>query len=179
MYMIESLTKQDEKLNESVRLMNDIMRRKLSLLHEMHSLSVQAYNHISEESVEPLNNIIEAKQALIVEIDHLDRRFLLEFEKLKTDLGLTSMADLRRGESPLLKDLRLNTAEILDILQKLDELDAKLNHGIVKLRDDIAADLARIRRQKQISGAYSNDTPRQNINEQADYTSTPGFDKRN
>jgi len=177
--MIDSLLTQDEKINESVRLMNGIMGRKLTLLYEMQNLSEQAYNYISEECVEPLNNIIEAKQALIVEIDHLDRRFLLEFEQLKNDLGLSSIADLRRGESPLLKDLRLNTAEILDILQKLDELDTKLNQGIVKLRDDIAADLTRIRRQKQISGVYSNETPGKNKKEQTEYNSAPGFDKRN
>jgi len=171
-----------------VELMNGIMRRKLSLLYEMHGLSEQAYGYVSEESLEPLGNIIEAKQELIREIDQLDRSFLFEFERLKSDLGLSSMEDLKKPQNPHLRDLQDNSAEIMGLLNKIDALDVKLNQGIVKLREDIAADLSRIRRQKQVSGMYSSDGERQQKGEQATgagYGPRPAggaahvFDKRN
>ena len=169
----------DEKINESVRQINNVMKRKLSLLYEMHNLSAKAYNYISEDSVEPLNNIFEAKQELIHEIDQLDRVFLDGFEQLKSGLGLSSIADLRQPQSPQLKDLQLNTAEIMDLMQKIGDLDAKLNQKIVKLREDIAADLTRIRRQKQVSGFYSNDNTRRQKDDQPDMSAPPNFDKKN
>jgi hypothetical protein len=50
--------------------------------------------------------------------------------------------------------------EILDILKKLDSMDFKLNQKIKKFREEIATDLTRIRKQRQISGVYSNDPVR-------------------
>ena len=63
--------------------MNEIMRRKLSLLHEIHDLASQAFNYISEECAESLDNLMNEKQGLMAEIDRLDKQFLLEFGKFK------------------------------------------------------------------------------------------------
>lgn len=147
-------------INESVRHMNGTMRRKLSLLYEIYSLTGRAYNYVSEDGTEPLNNIIEAKQELILEIDTLDKRFLTDFDALKTELGVSSVAEVRPDNSPEFKELRDNTVEILDILKKLDSMDFKLNQKIKKFREEIATDLTRIRKQRQISGVYSNDPAR-------------------
>ena len=168
----------EDKTNASVRRMNGIMQRKLSLLYEMHNLSSQAYGYLSEDGVEPLGNIYEAKQALIDEVDHLDKLFLHEFENLKAGLGLTSIADLSGNGSPLLKELKLNTSEILGPLEKIEGLDSRLNLKILKMRDDIAADLARVRKQKQVSGTYSSDGPPRPKFDQADYSSQSSFDKK-
>ena len=164
------------ELTDSVNLMNEIMRRKLSLLHEMHYLTVQAYSYVSEESVESLGNIFETKQGLIREIDGLDKQFLALFDGLKAGFGINSMAELRQDRSPGLKDLRANTSEILEMLKKLDALDAKLNQSVEKLRGNVAADLNRIRKQRQISGVYSSDSVRRDKKDQPDMTSHPNFD---
>jgi hypothetical protein len=133
------------------------MRRKLSLLYEMHSLSEQANNYISEECVESLGNIVDAKQELIAEVDRLDKLFLDDYGVLKAELGLSSIEELQGVAPPPLRELRLNTAEIMDLLKKIEALDKRFNGGIKSLREDISADLARIRRQKQTSGIYAND----------------------
>ena len=147
----------EENIDISVRKMNDIMQRKLSLLYEMRNLSEQAYNYVSEDTIEPLNNIIEQKQAVIDEIDTLDDVFLTEFNSLKTGLGLSTIQELEDNKSPQLKNLRMNTADILDIMQKIAALDDKFNKSLIKLRENVSADLARIRKQKQVSGMYEND----------------------
>jgi len=142
---------------EPVQKMNGILRRKLSLLNEALYLSEQAYNYIDEDNIEPLNNLIESKQELTREIDHYDRLFLFEFDKLKSDLGISSINELGTIDELGLKELKQNTEKILELLKKIEALDAKFNQGIAKLRNDIAADLVRITCQKQISGMYSSD----------------------
>lgn len=178
--------------------MNDIMQRKLSLLYEMRNLSEQAYNYVSEDTIEPLNNIIEQKQAVIDEIDTLDDVFLTEFNSLKTGLGLSTIQELEDNKSPQLKNLRMNTADILDIMQKIAALDDKFNKSLIKLRENVSADLARIRKQKQVSGMYENDGSNQGTRQAqaqravsparandparrkdpAQYPPTSGFDKK-
>ena len=169
---------QDAYMSDSVKYMNEIMKRKLSLLHEMHYLSTQAYGYVSEESVDSLSNIFEAKQALIQEIDILDKQFLKLFDGLKAGFGINSMAELRQDKSPGLSDLRANTSEILEMLKKLDALDSKLNISVEKLRGDVAADLNRIRRQKQISGVYSSDAVRRDKKDQPEIAPHSSFDTK-
>ena len=161
-----------------VRKMNEIMRRKLSLLRDMLNLSEQANNYLGEENVDLLNNIIDAKQELIRDIDHLDKKFLIEFETLKTEQGISSMEELKMSLSTELPILRENTSAILDILNKIYAFEKKFNGGAVKLRDDIAAELNRIRRQKQINAFYSNDSPRRKKNEPANHPAFSSFDKK-
>ena len=161
-----------------VRVMNGIMRRKLSLLRDMLNLSEQAGNYIGEDSVESLNNIMDAKQELILEIDRLDKNFLNEFDMLKTNLNISSIEELRTSQSPELADLQSNTSEILGLLNKINALDKKINSSVVKLREDIASDLNRIRRQKQISSLYSGDGSQRSKNESANRPVLSNFDTK-
>ena len=163
-------------LNDSVRHMNGVMRRKLSLLYELYGLTDRAHNYISEDSVGQLSNIFDSKQELISEIENLDKHFLADYEALKVSLGVSSFAEVRQGGSPELAEFRENAGEILEVLQKLDALDRGLNQKIVKLREYISSDLARIRKQKLSSGAYSGDSARNQKNGKPDPAASSGFD---
>ena len=171
-------TLQDVNIEGSARQMNVILRRKLTSLREIKNLSEQAFGYINEEDIELLNNTIEAKQKLIHEVDHLDKLFLMEFDKLKSDLGLASIEDLHMSQSPELGELRGNTAEILGLLQKIFSFDEKINREVAKLREGITAELTRIRKQKHISTLYSNDGTRRQHNESPDYSAKPAFDTK-
>ena len=131
--------------------------RKLSLLYEMRNLSEKALNYVDEESVERLNGIFDDKQELIYEIDRLDNIFLAEFNKLKSEYNLSSIEVLNPAKSPELENLRRHTEEIMDLLHKIETLDRNVNQRIAKLRQDITAELTRIRKQRHISDIYSGD----------------------
>jgi hypothetical protein len=148
---------EEDRINGLIQSINLTMRRKLSLLYEIFNHSNLAFGYVSEDSVEQLANVFSEKQEMIYEIDYLDRKFLNEFEGLKAAVGISSMEELRVGDNGRLADLRLNTSEIMDILKKIDALDQKVNQKIAKLREDVAADLVRIRRQRHISGIYGSD----------------------
>ena len=159
---IANETSRDIAADKTLREMNAIMRRKITLLNDMRDLSEQAGNYIDEESVGLLQNLLDAKQELIREVDRLDRMFLTQFNDVKTMLGVSSLEELSLTYSPELGDLRDNTSAICDLLNKIYEFDKKFNGDIRKLRDSVAADLTRIRRQKQISRLYTNEGLRTN-----------------
>jgi hypothetical protein len=193
---------------ERAKSINAIMQRKLSLLYEIYKQTAQEYSYVCSEDIDLFGNVIAEKQALINEIDFLDRRFLDEYSSLKDALGLPpqgAAAELRgaagaggagggagsgsrgktgegegegrggtgesggggsagapAGAAPGLADLKLNTAEIMAILAKIEDLDKKINQKIVKLREDLAADLIRLSRQRRVSSVYSNEKPGRN-----------------
>lgn len=149
--------RRNEAVTGAVDKLNAISRRKLSLLYELFNISSQAVNYISEDSVGQLDNLYKAKQELINEIDSIDREFLLDFDRLKAELGVASIEEIPRSRYPRISDLHENVGEILDILRKIEKLDKKASDSIIKLRAAIADDLVRIRRQKQITGKYEND----------------------
>ena len=160
---------QDINIGESVRHMNEIMRRKLASLRDIYNLSQQAYSYINEDDVERLYNVIDEKQKFINDVDHLDKQFLIEFNKIKSDLGIESFAELHLSQSPGLEELHKNTADILEMLQKIYDYDLKINSGAAKLREGITVELIRIKKQKHISEIYSNDGNRRHNNEPVDY----------
>ena len=172
--------KQHNILEESTKRMNAIMSRKLTILHEIYGLSEQASGYINERDIERLNNIIDEKQLLIDRADGLDKLFLSESDALKSSLDLNSLEVLRISQTAQLKDLQNNTADILAMIKKLYDMEIDINCGILKLRDDITADLNRIRKQKQISALYSRDDAIQRANEShvhaanGDYLRYPG-----
>ncbi|MDR1059626.1 MAG: hypothetical protein LBL83_00065, partial [Clostridiales bacterium] len=59
---------------ERVKSINSIMQRKLSLLYEIYKQTAQEYGYVCAEDIDLFGNVIAEKQALIEEIDALDRR---------------------------------------------------------------------------------------------------------
>ena len=169
----------DAAADKSLREMNASLRRKLSLLRDMRELSEQAGNYLDEENVERLDNIIASKQALILEIDHLDKLFLNAFNAVKTDQGISALDELHPRHRAELTELRSNTSDILGLLQIIYDNDIKTYGDIVKLRELAASDLARIRSQKNISRLYSNAGPGPAAGQKAErpfHYSPSGFD---
>ena len=148
-------------MNERLDILNGIARQKLELLDGIYNLSLQADGYVNEDEVERLNNVFEAKRDLMNRIDSLDERFLQLFGELKAELGVSSIDELRRSQSPGLDELWGNTANIIAQIQKISALDIKVNEKIEELREHVSADLTRLRKQKNISSLYGNDRPKE------------------
>ena len=143
-------------MRESVRRANGISRRKLSILNEMLEITKKTTNYICEDDVDSLDNLIATKQNMIDEIESLDRAFLAEFDRIKSETGLESAAGLSRDRSPQFAGLKETVAEILCVLGKIADADKAFNASLINLRDSVSIDLTRIRAQKKISALYSN-----------------------
>jgi len=151
----------NKTVDEHIQYINDLMMHKVSLLYEIYKFTLDEFGYIKEENMEQMGCIIEQKQDLIHEVDYLDRKFLAEYMALKERLGISSLDEIEPQSSKRLTELRLNTFEIMEILFKIDELDKKVNRRMSKMRDGIAMELIKIRKQKHIHSIYSNEKPRE------------------
>ena len=135
--------------------LNLIMKKKLSILYQIYNCTSQEYGYANEDGIEQLGILIEEKQGMISEIDYLDRKFLVEFEDLKQELGIDSLDNIDGEGNEELTVLKLNTTEILEILNKIDDLDKKVQTKVSKLREDLAQELTKIKKQKDVSKIYN------------------------
>jgi hypothetical protein len=131
------------------------MKKKLSILYEIHTLTSHEYLFAHEDGIEQLGNILAEKQDKMDEIDNLDRKFLVEFDALKKELGVSSLEDIGEQEGVGFSELKTNTSDMLTTLKKIEELDKKVQTKIMKLREDISNDLTRIKKQKHVSSIYN------------------------
>ena len=171
--------------DESIRRACAISRRKLALLDEMRYLSEKALGFVGEDDIDALENVVNAKQGLINEIDFLDEKFLIEYNDFKTAPGAgVTLPPVQTGDpgrialSPL-EELKGVTAEILDALQKINDADKLFNAAVGKLRENISFELTRIRKQKDISALYGNGGPGRRKREASDLNGKPSFDAKN
>jgi uncharacterized protein YdcH (DUF465 family) len=72
-------------------------------------------------------------------------------EHVNADASRGMSAGRMSGE---MSELKLNTAEIVSILTKIEALDTKVNQKMAKLREDLAADLVKIRKQRHVNSIY-------------------------
>jgi hypothetical protein len=53
--------------------------------------------------------------------------------------------------------MKSTTEQIVGILTEISELDAQISDGVAKLREDLSAEMARLRHQRHVSGIYGAD----------------------
>ena len=151
-----------------IRAVNATMRRKLSLLHEIHKLTVAEYGYVRDDSIEQLGNVLAEKQELMNEIDALDNRFLREFTAMKEAFGVSSVEEMpaEADADGSLAQMKSSTADILDALAKISDLDAQITEKISELRQALTADMTRLRHQRHVSGIYGADVRQQDAQQQ-------------
>ena len=170
----------EERLNSIVLSLNFTMKRKLSILYEIHNHTSQEYNCVSEENLEQLGSLLKEKQELMSEIDYLDRKFLVEFDELKKELGVSSLENIDMEGNSSLDSLKLNTEEILDILKKIERLDKKVQQKISKLRNDITMEMTKIKKHKQVNKIYNDENAKSVMRDFGvyDISKRSSFDKK-
>jgi hypothetical protein len=160
--------------------MNSIMQKKLSILYEIHNLTSLEYNYTYEDGIEQLGNILAEKQEMIYEIDYLDQKFLMEFDALKKELGVSSLEDVGEQDGEGFSELKSNTSDMLDTLKKIEKLDKKVQMKIMKLRGDISQELTRIKKQRHVSSIYNAENAKGVMRDFGVFDSSGGtsFDKK-
>jgi hypothetical protein len=128
----------------------------------MLSLSEDETGYAREDAVDLLENVAEEKLRITRDIDYLDERFLEGFDAVKGEMGVRSLdeaspQDLARY--PALAGLKRRTDEILGLMRQVRALDEKTQEGVRRLREGLAQDIVRLRKQKHVHSIYMHERP--------------------
>lgn len=137
-----------------VRKMIELSAKKHSLLEDMLALTQAQSNTITEDGIENLHKLIAEKQAKIEDINKLDEEFGACFNKLKQELGIESLDEVKGADIPGIKDLQDVVGRIMELLKEISRIESENNENAKKLLDDLSSKIKMINQGKTANTAY-------------------------
>jgi len=134
--------------------MIDLSTKKHSLLQDMLALTQAQSKTITEDGIGDLKRLIAEKQARIEEINKLDEEFGACFHKLKQELGVESLDEIKSTDIPGIRDLQDIVGRIMELLKEISRIETKNNENAKKLLDDLSSKIKMINQGKTANTAY-------------------------
>lgn len=142
-----------------IEMLNGLLSKKKAVLADILGLTRAQADAITEDGMDRLEGLIKEKQLKIVEIDKLDGEFEANCEKLKVLLGISGLdrldAERLGGDAAKgAKLLKSQTAEILDAIRNISEIEKDNGVKSKKLLDHFGSEIKRINQGKKANNAY-------------------------
>lgn len=154
---------------EYLSRLNEILLKKQAMLNEFMSFTRMQKESLSKEDFDELEILIAKKQSRMDAVDKLDEQFAVYSEGLKKTLDIQSFDELPSKRIPGTRELKDNTARVLDLLNEIKQIDdentAFMKSKMAKVKDKIKQSNGF----KKVSAAYFH--PRQGL-------INPYFDKK-
>ncbi|MDP4093164.1 MAG: flagellar protein FlgN [Bacillota bacterium] len=128
--------------------------KKYGLLQNFLSLTKDQAKSITEDGVDTLKKAILYKQKIIEEIDKLDDEFELYFKRLKQELGINSMDELKDPNLQGAKELQQIIGSIIKIVNEINEIDKHNNEKAKNLLTSLGDEVKKISQGKKMYSAY-------------------------
>ena len=140
------------------RIIEKLVKKKALLLDILELTRTQT-DSITEDGMDKLGSLIAAKQEKIDEIDKLDEEFSIYYERLKSSMGISQLNEIdisKLGGEAHEKAVNLKelTAEILDIIQNISEIEKVNNRNSKILLDKFSNEIRKINQGKRANNAY-------------------------
>ena len=145
-------------MKNNIETLIDICCEKENELKKIVKIAFLHQDAIEKEDMEELYKVNEQKQSIMDHINKMDIKFLTQLEKLKSDLGITSIGDIDVNAFPRIKDLKEKISDVMMLLRRIDELDKKNTLEMNKRFDKVKENLRTSKAQKQsrkITASYS------------------------
>jgi hypothetical protein len=138
-----------------IQRLNEILQKKILLLQDILVLTKAQAEVINEDEIDSLNKLIDKKQTKIDVVNELDEEFNVYFQRLKSSLGVKSIAGLDASGLEGAKELKDVTAEILNLINRISELEKQNTGNGKSLLDHLGGEIKKINQNKKVSSAYS------------------------
>lgn len=145
----------DTSPGKYVERMREVTDKKYKLLEEMLDLTKEQSRSLTEDGVEKLGEIVDVKQAKIEDINKLDDEFNVYYHRLKSELKIRSLDELKSPDIVGVKELRESISNVMGLLGEITELEKRNNEGAKKLLSDIGSEIRKINAGKKVNSAYN------------------------
>lgn len=145
----------DTKPEKYVRKLIEVSNRKYKLLLGMLNMTEKMAKALEEENLDDLDNFINEKQKIISEIDKSDKEFEVYFKRLKFELGVEKLEDLKNPQVDGIKELKEIVSKIMNLITKISELDKKNTERAEKSLNDLGNEIKKLNQGKKMFFAYN------------------------
>ncbi len=143
-----------------IERLNELLLKKKALLSEILTLTQTQTGVITEEGLDSLNELINNKQLKIDSIDKLNEEFEIYYSRFKAALGISNLeqldaAGLGGAASTGARRLKGLTAEIMDLIRQISEIEKVNSKKSNELREQLGKELKKINQGKKVNNAYN------------------------
>lgn len=139
---------------EYIERLAGITNKKYSLLQDMLSLTNLQVEAICEDGLSELEKILTLKQEKIDEIDLLDEQFDVYFSRLKQELKVRSLDELKSANIAGAKELQESVSGVMSLIKEISSLESSNGQKAKELLGQFADEIKRINQAKKTNGAY-------------------------
>lgn len=133
----------------------EVSQKKYNLLKDMLDITRLQEETINEDSLEELDKNIGQKQEKIDQINKIDEEFDVYFQRLKKELKVTNLDELKDCSIKGAKELKECIAKITGLIGQICELEKLNNNKAKDLLDSIGNKIKNINQGKKVSSAYT------------------------
>lgn len=143
-----------------IERLKELLLKKKALLLDVLTLTQAQTEAITEDSLESLDNLLNSKQLKIDAINKLDEEFGTYYQRLKSIMGISRLeqldvAKLDGDSSKGAKQLKDLTAELLDIIRNISEIEKVNSQKCSKLLEQFGSEIKKINQGKKTNNAYN------------------------
>lgn len=149
----------DNTYGKYIELLNSLLSEKKAILLDILALTEAQSDAITEAGMDSLDHLIKQKQLGIDGINKLDGGFASYYDKLKASLGISCMEELEAAkldDSAIkgVKQLKAQTAEILDVIRSISQLEKENARKSKTLLEQFGSEIKKINQGKKANSAY-------------------------
>lgn len=142
-----------------IELLNGLLSKKKAILADILALTRAQADAITEDGMGQLDGLIKDKQLKIDEINRLDDEFEANCDKLKATFGISRLdqLDTVNLEASAVKGAKLlknQTAEVLNAIRNISEIEKDNNIKSKKLLDHFGSEIKKINLGKKANNVY-------------------------
>jgi hypothetical protein len=145
----------DTSPEKYVDRMREVTEKKYGLLEEMLDLTKEQAQSLTEDGLEKLGKLVDIKQAKIDHINKLDDEFNVYFHRLKSELKIRSLDELKDPAIGGVKELKESISNVMRLLGEISQLEKRNNEGAKALLSDISSEIRKINAGKKVNSAYN------------------------
>jgi len=148
--MIVNMTK-----DEYIERLIGISKKKCGLLSDTLLLTKAQTQSITEESLEKLQGLIADKQTKIEAVGKLDEEFDIYFRRLKSELKIGSLDELKNFSGIKgIRELQDTIRQIMNTINDICEIEKKNNMKAKELLNELGDEIKKINQGKKMNSAY-------------------------
>ncbi len=145
----------DNSPEKYVDRLNECLAKKYKLLAQMLSLTESQTKALEEGNIEALEALINDKQAAIDSIDRIDEQFETYFQRLKQELKVKSLEELKGAGIKGSKELQELTSKVMSLISQISKLEKENNDKANRVLNSMKKEIKQISQGKKMRSAYS------------------------
>jgi len=138
-----------------VQRLIEISGRKLILLQDIYALIGAQSKSIAEEGMDALEKLLADSQMKMGAIDKLDEEFNIYFLRLKHELKISSLDELKGSKISGITELQTLIKQIVSLTGDIREIETQNNERARRLLNTFGDDIKKLNQGKKINLAYT------------------------